>query len=750
MPLLVASVGFMLGTGLGLGISSPLHAPVLAAAGLTLALLGGAFAWPHPGARLLTIAFAAAALGGVRAHLGVTGLAAEAVPPGSRAVQGTVAESPRELGRLRAFVLDVDRVFDGSAWSVRYARVEVQTFGWSPAEGERVEVLGVIRPLVDSPGLPRASMLRKRRVTQELVANRVRPLRGERRADPAGALVLLRGWLENQLADRLPQPNAALLAGLLLGSRQDLPTDLRAQLARTGTSHIVAVSGFNVVIVGGFVIGAASCLTSARIATIPAIVATIAYTLLVGAPASAVRAMIMADVALVATMVRRPADALGALALSGALMSAFDPLVLQDLGFQLSMLATAGLILLLPNAAPAGGPVRWLLTGVGPSWAAQIFTLPLILHTFHTLSLVALLTNVLIAPFIPVAMGAGALVLLLHPFEPIVWLPILGAYSATEWILTVVRATAQLPGAWIATGAFPTWLMVGCYAALGLCVLSRSADLELFGMPRPRASPVLGTAAVLLAVALGAAALVAFRPPGELRAEAFQHGDVMFVRAANGRTALIGADMPPLVLTATVADQLAPWEQGLDLAVLLDDSSAQIRALGALSERYAVRLLLTPPGVDGSRFAGRPQSVVSAAPGMTVDLGDGLLARVTDVSPAESHSPRHVGLELRYGDTALSFPWRSADSPASEDTASTRMWVLRDWHHAPSVSDPATVVAWGAAARDARVTSERPVAILPARDGTVSIRTDGSALRLYWPRCPASIEGCGATVGGAW
>ena len=170
-------------------------------------------------------------------------------------------------------------------------------------------------------------------------------------------------------------------------------------MSATGTSHLTAVSGANVAMVAAHCASLATGLVGRAPAQPVAIVGVWLYTLLVGAPPSALRAATMATFALAAQGLGRQSDAIVGLALAVAALLGWDPGLAFDLGFQLSVAATAGLILLSPSverrleldAASVRGQLPWRSL-------RRSRTLPLVVGTFQRLSLVSLPANVLAAP----------------------------------------------------------------------------------------------------------------------------------------------------------------------------------------------------------------------------------------------------------------------------------------------------------------------------------------------------------------
>jgi competence protein ComEC len=261
----------------------------------------------------------------------------------------------------------------------------------------------------------------------------------------------------------VPAPESALLNGILIGDDNALPTGLVEDFRRTGTSHIISISGFNVgVIVGALVLLLGRFMHPRRFA-LPLILLLWAYALFVGASASVVRAVAMASVALFGQLIWRRGLTLNTLAAAALAMLAAQPFYLFDIGFQLSAAATLGLVLFAdrlsalgvisgssdPRIAPIGPrdehsrPHRggfyaiarrvqmafhlmrrlfmhlWrlLLDGVLLTTAAQLAAMPLMLVHFGSVSLVTLLSNALVLPLQPPIMALGAVAGLVGVFD---------------------------------------------------------------------------------------------------------------------------------------------------------------------------------------------------------------------------------------------------------------------------------------------------------------------------------------------
>lgn len=213
--------------------------------------------------------------------------------------------------------------------------------------------------------------------------------------------------LEGRLNNLLHEPYSSLAAGLLTGSRRGIAENLMEDFNKTGLSHIVAVSGYNITLLIGLVFAIFSFL-SRRYRVWASVTFIIVFVLFVGASAAVVRAAVMGVIALLALHFGRKSLVLLVLLLSAAWMCFFNPYILMfDAGFQLSFAATLGLVLF---ADKVGKYLQWL-----PNWfgareslimtlAAQVFTVPIIIWQFGRFSLIAPLANILVAPLLPLAM----------------------------------------------------------------------------------------------------------------------------------------------------------------------------------------------------------------------------------------------------------------------------------------------------------------------------------------------------------
>ena len=210
----------------------------------------------------------------------------------------------------------------------------------------------------------------------------------------------------------LPAEEAALLAGITLGERAEFSREFKTQMANSGTTHLVALSGYNISVVAGAVLllcGSIMRRTAAFYATLGIIVA---FVVMSGAEASVVRAAIMGSIVLLAAHIGRAHSMRNAIAVSAAAMVIWNPNVLRyDLGFQLSFLAFIGIVYLKPHLdryikRKKNGFLDWR-ENLSGTLSAQVMVFPILMQSVGSFSLVSLASNIVILAFIPVTMGLG-------------------------------------------------------------------------------------------------------------------------------------------------------------------------------------------------------------------------------------------------------------------------------------------------------------------------------------------------------
>jgi len=278
--------------------------------------------------------------------------------------------------------------------------------------------------------------------------------------DPPHSNIKLRLWrtltatrhrIENQLNRLLPEPEASFLAGLLLGSRRLIPPDVLADLQKTGTTHIIAVSGANVVIIASFVLIAARYITfNTRAAWWLSLIIIWCFVALTGISAAAVRGATVATFSLWAKHARRHVPATTALIIPAAVSVVINPAILHDLSWQLSYAAFFGIIVIAPWLHNRLAKKTLKLPSIMiETFAATLTTTPISWWSFGTVSLSGLLVNPLVLGLVPLATGVGALSVVASSLIP-VFNPLLRLVTTVvlRSMLTIIHLGSFIPLSW--------------------------------------------------------------------------------------------------------------------------------------------------------------------------------------------------------------------------------------------------------------------------------------------------------------
>jgi competence protein ComEC len=284
----------------------------------------------------------------------------------------------------------------------------------------------------------------------------------------------LKNKLREVIHNNLSPPQSSILSSLILGDKKRMSDELKDKLSVSGLRHITAISGMHIVIISSvlmsFLIGVGLHRKHSFYLTI---ISLIFFILMIGMPASAVRAGIMVGFFLLAQRLGRQSSSFRAIVFTAAGILAFNPLLLRhDVGFQLSFLAVTGIILLAPSLE------YWLrkflkynflnlASIISMTISAQIFVFPLLLYNFGSFSLVTFLTNILVLPVLPILIGTGFLFSFIGLFFPF-WGWILSWFSwlFLTYVVLVINWFANFPFSSLRISIFSRSLLAIFYCFL--------------------------------------------------------------------------------------------------------------------------------------------------------------------------------------------------------------------------------------------------------------------------------------------
>jgi competence protein ComEC len=488
-----------------------------------------------------------------------------------------------------------------------------------------------------------------------------------------------------------PQPEASLLAGILLGLERDLPAELDRAFKDTGTAHIIAISGFNMAVLSGLFVALFGRILPRAWAALCAVLAISFYTLLVGANPAVVRAAVMGGMAIFGRLIGRSNTGLTPLGFSAAVMCLFNPLLPWDASFQLSFTATLGLVL---YAEPLQRRFEAWLAGRIPAerarklsapvseyvlftLAAQLTTLPVTLVNFGRLSLTALVANPFILPAQPLVMQISGLAVLagmlfLPLGQALAWL----AWPLSAYTIRVVELFARIPAGVFSTGPLGVEFAIACYALL----LGLTFGWSTLSGLRSRLKPAVLLAGLSLMTVLAWDATL-HRPDGRLHLALLDlpESSAVLLHTPHGKRILIGGGQHANALAGAIGRETGIFNR-LDGLVIYSASSDRLEGLPATLERVRVNQVYWAVSPPDKRAANRIQETLERQAiqplllqtGQELRLDEGVHLRVL------AANQDGAALLLEYG--GLRVLWPGGHSPAKlremEFPLNGSVWVL--------------------------------------------------------------------------
>ena len=482
----------------------------------------------------------------------------------------------------------------------------------------------------------------------------------------------LRSRLSQTMVTILPEPQASLAQGIILGIRGNIPPSVRTDFSRTGTAHILAISGLHLSIVAGVLLSLGIWLFGRRRYFYIWLALGIIwlYALLTGMHPPIVRGAIMASLFLSAELLGRQRSAFTSLAFAAAIMVGVNPQILWTASFQMSFTAMAGLIFLAPPLMALGrkavsstlgedGAATRVASIITDSFSvtlgAIIAVWPLVAYYFGIISFVGPPATLLALPALPGIIIAGALagslgLIFLPAAQIVAWL----AWLFLSYMLLVVNAFAAISPAYIEEVAIDRKLVWAYYLGLALVLwlnhhrqqastlttksltsaksgINRATSL-ISGLPKKWVIPPLLVVAIL--VSLTAATMpddnlhISFLDVGE--------GDAILIQTPAHQDILVDGGPSPQAISLGLGQKMPFWDRTIDLVVLTHPHSDHLTGLIEVLRRYEVKQVLSPdldydsPIYDEwlSLIKEKNIKYTAAQGGQQIDLDSGVVIKV--------------------------------------------------------------------------------------------------------------------------
>jgi competence protein ComEC len=623
-------------------------------------------------------------------------------------LEGVLARDARPYGDSHLLSVAVDRYRAGDSWRPADFGVDVVATHLSGAAaagrapdgfmpGDRYLITGQVFSVAWSPAASRGSAA--------VVRDAGVALQESKPSGAARVLGPLRARLGRSIDRTSPEPAAGLIKAMVTGERTALSSETRDAFRRSGTSHVLSISGMHIGIVAvAAIAGAAATIGRRRqiYLLVPA-AAVWGYAALAGFSPPVARAAIMASIFIGGRVLGRQRSVAPALGLAAAGMVVLDPAVLADVSFQLSFLAMFGLVVVTPGVASAGEALidrfdsrlpecgstflRSVNSGVAMSVGAISLTAPVVAITFDSISIWGAPATLLQVPALPFLIVFGgleaALGLVWHPIGVVAAGP---AWALAGYVISIANLFARLPGGAVRPEGTAIVAAALYYATLvALLNLDRLRDVaagvgstatgmaaSVSDFPARPTRPRSAAPRLILLASLGLACLVwgaaVSTADGRLTVTFFETegGDSILIRTPSGRQVLIDGGDSSFGAVRALSSRMPFWDRSLDLVVLTHPHADHARGLLAVLERYRVdAILYSPSEYDSSvyrewlaRADAEGARRVGAIAGTSITLDSNVYLDIVSAQPealAPDPNDRSIVLRLIYGEAAFLF-----------------------------------------------------------------------------------------------
>ena len=549
---------------------------------------------------------------------------------------------------------------------------------------------------------------------------------------PLARVYALRNRLSQAMSATIPEPQASLAQGMILGIRGNITPELQNAFIQSGTMHILVISGSQFNIVAGILVATGIWLFGKRrfFYIWLALAAIWIYALLTGMSPPVIRSAVMVSIFLFADLLGRQKSAMTAIGFAAALMVAITPKILADASFQLTFMSTLGMVVVAPRLqnwgkniiadklGEEGGFVKtadWVADSLFVTLGVTIAIWPLLVYYFGIFSVVSPLASLLVLPALPYLLGSGTLAAVLGIFllpvgQIVGWL----AWLAAFYMLVIINGFAKLTFSAINVGTInPAWIWA-YFAALAAILwlipnrktvgafFSRTAS-TLDKVPKKWAVPSLLVVAILTSTAAYA------MPDNRLHVSFLDvgQGDAILIQTPNHQDILVDGGPSAQAISAQLSKLLPFWDRTIELVVLTHPHEDHLTGLLEVLQRYKVKQVFyldtTYTLPDEQEWLNLIQQkhikATMATAGQEIDLGTkDTTLEVVNPTPGSTVPAMDNGIVLKLSDEKISFLLTSDISADAEhdlitQRADVSCTVLKVAHHGSNDSSTAAFLA---------------------------------------------------------
>ena len=549
---------------------------------------------------------------------------------------------------------------------------------------------------------------------------------------PLAWVYALRNRLSQAMAATIPEPQASLAQGMILGIRGNITPELQNAFIDSGTMHILVISGSQFNIVAGILVATGIWLFGKRryFYIWLALAAIWIYALLTGMSPPVIRSAIMVSIFLCADLLGRQRSAITAIGFAAAVMAAITPQILGDASFQLTFMSTLGMVVIAPrlqgwgkniiaNKLGEGGFIvataNWIADSLFVTLGVTIAIWPLLVSYFGIFSVVSPLATLLVLPALPYLLFSGTLAAVIGVFvlaagQILGWL----AWLSAGYMLAVINGFAHLSFSFFNVGTInPAWIWA-YFAVLGaiLWLIPQRKSVAAFfkrtastldKIPKKWAFSTLLVIAVLTT-------LTAYSMPDTRLHVSFLNvgqGDAILIQTPNHQDILVDGGPSAQAISAQLSKHLPFWDRNIELVVLTHPHEDHLTGLLEVLQRYKVKQVLyldtsyTLP--DEQEWLNLIQQkhikATLATAGQEIDLGTkDTTLEVINPTPGSTVPAMDNGIVLKLTDEKISFLLTSDISADAEhdlitQRADVSCTVLKVAHHGSNDSSTAAFLA---------------------------------------------------------